>query len=221
MKPLFIQNPIAVNNELEDLGLDRENLLTAVDLVVTARNNCTENDARSARGTQSYLTGTRVLRDIFCRKGWEKCDEGGMECIYHPKLQLKVMMVNTNDATGLNEDGKQPQNRNKKGPQTDQAVSMNQLCFWPDVEAVEKVIHLNQQPGGIQHWFFMVYAEGDVVRAELSYPESVKGGFFTTFRKRIILVGDDSEGDNGPAKRRLDGPDSGEDFEIRVTRKQA
>lgn len=161
MKSLFIQNPIEVATELETLGLERESLLTAIDLVVTARNNCTDNDARAARGTLAYLTGTRVLRDIYCRQGWAKCDEGGMECIFHPELRVKVMMVNTNDATGIITDGKQPQNRNRKGPATSAAVSMNQiqLSLFPDF-AVENVIHLNQQPEGIQHWFLMVYSAG-------------------------------------------------------------
>lgn len=213
--PLFIEKPFEVENELEALALDREGLLDAVDKIVTARNNCTKNDVPAARGTQAYLTGTRVLRDLYCPRGWEKCEDGGMACILHPDRMIKVIMVNTDDATGLNIPGRPPENRNKKGPATDQAVSLNQQLVFEGFEVAENVIRLDQQ-SGIQHWFLMVYAQGDVVRAELSYPARFKRGFFKAFRKRIVLIGGDGGDDDG-VKARRDEPDA--DLDIQVTRK--
>lgn len=218
MKALFIENPIEVSNELEELALDREGLLGVVEKVVTARNNCTSNDTPAAPGTQAYLTGTRAMRDEYCPRGWEKCEDHGMACIFHRDRKIKVIMVNTDEATGLNVSDRTPKNRNEKGPATDRAVTLNQLSF-QGFEVAENIIRMDQQ-GGIQHWFLMVYAEGDIYRAELSYPETFKGGFFRAFRKRIILVGGEFGGDgDNPVKRRDNGPDAG--VEITVTRKQA
>ncbi len=216
MKPLFVEAPFEVTNELEALGLDREGLLDTVARIVAARNNCTDNDVPAARGSQAYFTGTRVLRDIYCRNGWDKCEDGGMSCIFHKKRMIKVVMVNTDDCTGLDFDSL-PQNRNRKGPRTDQAVSINQM--W--LQGFEdNIIQINPNQSDLQHWFLCVYAEDEVVRAELSYPKSFKGGFFTDFHKRIILLGAD-DGGNRPDKMRDYTPPDDIDFEISVTRKQA
>jgi hypothetical protein len=52
------------------------------------------------------------------------------------------------------------------------------------------------------------------VRAELSCPISVEGGFFADFQERIVLVGPD---DGDGIRRRS--PDDGPEFEIPVSRK--
>ena len=56
----------------------------------------------------------------------------------------------------------------------------------------------------------------DEVRAELSCPIGVHGGFFTDFLERLVLIG--PEDDGGLGIRRIL-PDDGPEFDIPVTRK--
>lgn len=139
---------------------------------------------------------------------------------------IKVMVSNTDDATGLAIDGRQPQNRNRKGPATDRAISMNQgqLNLFEDFDEPANVIRLREQEiADIQHWFLCIYCEENVVRSELSFPAICKGGFFTTYHKRIILIGDEDNGGPGPSLKdhRDDSPEGESEFEIPVVRKQA
>jgi hypothetical protein len=222
MKPLFIDNPIEVSNELERLGLLEEGLRGAVDAVVLARNNCTPNDVPAARGLKGWLDGTRYLRDFYCRRGWEKNEDGHISSLFHREKQIKVMILNSDDATGLKLEDRQPQNRSRKGPATDRAVSMNchQMTMW-DVFDIPNVIQLDGHPSGLQHWFLCVFCEGDFVRAEISLPAKCEGGFFTSFLKRIILIGETDNDDGSGIRVRPDGPEGDSDFEIPVIRKQA
>jgi hypothetical protein len=89
------------------------------------------------------------------------------------------------------------------------------------VDQPPNVVRLAQQMG-LQHWFLCVYCddENGIVRAELSLPAVCEGGFFTTFLKRIVLIGHSDNDDGSGVRVRRDGPDD-QGFEINVTRKQA
>lgn len=222
MKPVFIYRPFEVSNELEKLGLSDEGLHQAVDAVALARNNCTPNDVPAARGLRGWMDGTRSLREFYCRQGWEKNEDDHISSLFHRERLIKVMVSNTDDATGLLLD-RQPQNRSRKGPATDRAVSMNQQLdlFEGFVDQPPNVVRLALQMG-LQHWFLCVYCddENGIVRAELSLPAVCEGGFFTTFLKRIVLIGHSDNDDGSGVRVRRDGPDD-QGFEINVTRKQA
>jgi hypothetical protein len=228
MKPQFVDNPIQVGNELEALGLCEEGLLRVVEAIRLARNNCTPNDVPAARGLRGWLDGTRTARDYYCPKGWERNEDEHISSLYHPEKKIKVMVSNTDDATGLNLSDRQPQNRSRKGPATDRAVTSNQqqLNLFEDWMEAANIVRLDLEEPGVQHWFLLVYHEGDakngdIVRAELSLPAKCEGGYFTTFHKRIVLIGDSAPGDDGSGiKIAPDGTDGG-DYEINVTRKQA
>ena len=56
------------------------------------------------------------------------------------------------------------------------------------------IIQLPQAAGTTAYWYLCVYAEGEIVRAELSCPSSCGNGFFTAFHERIILLGEDNDG---------------------------
>lgn len=219
MKPEFVQSPIEVRSELETLGLCNEGLLLAVDAAVLGRNNCTPNDVPSARGMRAWMEGTRALRDFYSPKGWEKCDDC-IPSLFSREQQIKVIFVNTDDATGRNIEDRHPQNRSRRGPATDSAVSSNcvQLSMFSLFEEAENFVRIVPAQGTIQHWFLCVFHQKDTVRAELSFPESFEGGYFSKFRKRIVLLGEDGNGES-EVVRHDDAPDG--DYEISVTRKEA
>ena len=66
------------------------------------------------------------------------------------------------------------------------------------------------------YWYLCIFAEGDVVRAELSCPLTCSGGYFTDFLERIVLIGDD---DADLIRTQMPDEDGGADFEVEVVRK--
>ena len=208
-------NPIEVINRLTDLGLKREDLIEVIERMVSARNSCTANHPPGSAGWMAWSEGTCRLRDVFLPLGWEKCEDYHISSVWDRK-QMQIAVSNTDDGTGL--ENRQPQQRSKKGAGTDRIVASNQSVFPEILEESMNVIQLPQAAGATAYWYLCVYAEGEVVRAELSCPSLCGNGFFTAFHERIILIGEDSD---GGTKLRHDVPDDGEGFEITVTRKSA
>ncbi len=190
--------------------------------MVGARNGCTDNDPASAPGWMSWKDGSRRFREIGRSKGYAKDDADQIPWVVDVENGRRFAVSNTDDGTGVKGPG--PQNRSRKGPATDRAVSENQGSFFDrfdDPEFLKKVIPLSMkrgQPGIIISWYLCVYCEGDEVRAELSCPVGADGGFFSDFMERLVLIGD---GDDGPGEelRKSDDGDDGTEFDIPVSRK--
>lgn len=217
MTRIFRSTSIEVANRLEQLGWTREELLEVVDAMVASRNSCTDNDPSSAPGWMSWKDGTRRLREIARPKGLEKSEADQIPWAVDVERGIRFAVSNTDNGTGLPYP-RQPQNRSKKGPATDRAISSNQGCLFDFDDMLGKVVPLSmagRQPGIVVSWYLCVYAEGDEVRAELSCPAALEGGFFAGFLERIVLIGSDP-GD-GITRRRDD--DDGPEYEIPVTRK--
>jgi hypothetical protein len=215
MSAILRKNPIEVKNRLDELGVKREDLLEVVDRMVSARNGCTANHPPGSAGWMAWSEGTCRLREIFLRLGWEKNEEFFISSICDMS-GTRIAVSNTDDGTGLEQ--RQPQNRSKKGSGTDHAVALNQAVFSDILASALNVIQLPPIPGGVVYWYLCVYADGDVVRAELSCPSSCENGYFTDFHERIVLIGGD---DDGRVQVRPSVSDDDSEFEINVTRKQA
>jgi len=162
----------------------------------------------------AWMEGTRRLREIFLSLGWERNDDFRVYSV--SKGSIRIAVCNTNDGTGM--EFQQPKNRNKKGPGTDLAVSLNQGVFSVILEEAMNIVPPSSSPEGISYWYLCVFCEDETVRAELSCPLEFENGFFTSFRDRIILIGGD---DNNLITRRSQNPDGDSDYGIVVTRKQA
>ena len=215
MAAIYVANPIEFGNRLEGLGWTRDELLEVVSAMVSARHSCTDNDPSSAPGWMSWKEGTRRLREIGRSKGLHKEEFDQIPCVFDLERKLQFSVTNTDDGTAIQ--NKTPQNRTKKGPGTESAVTGNKSLF--DgleglFENVTPISRMSPQPGIIVSWFLMVYCEGDQVQAKLSCPISVEGGFFADFHERIVLIGPDD--DSGGFRRH---PDDGPEFEIPVSRK--
>lgn len=219
--PIVVRKPIEVANRLDQLGWTVENLLEVVGAMVAARNSCTENDPSSAPGWMAWKDGSRRMREIGRSNGLVKDDAEQVPSVIDYNRGLKFSVANTDDMTGIEKPYQYPQNRSKKGPALDRAVTANfgSLFDFMDEEP-SKVIplsRLKRMPGMLVSWYICTYSEGDDVRAELSCPVAVENGFFKDFHERIILIGPD--GPVLPVGRKKD-DDPSEEYDIPVTKKK-
>jgi|GEM_PF-547936 len=218
MKAAVIADPIEVSDHLSKLGFTKDQLLEVVHAAVSARNGCTLNDPPGSAGWSSWQQGTRRLREIGIQMGMERDDTEQIACVYNAKCNVKIAVANTDDGTGIPD--RQPLNRSKKGSATDRLIQSNQGTFVDILDQAMNVISLlGPQEDKSVLWYLCIYAEGDLVRAELSCPTLSEGGYFKEFSERIIIVGPDDHDDY--VKRRFSDDDggAGEEFDISVTRK--
>lgn len=220
--PVLVAGPVDVPNRLEQLGWNVDDLLEVVGSMVAARNGCTENDPLSAPGWMAWKEGTRRMREVGRPKGLVKDDSDQVPSLLDAERNLRFLVSNTDDVTGIEHPYFQPQNRSKRGPATERAVAINNgsLFDYMDAPVVVPISRVHRGAGGFISWYLCVYHNGDEVRAELSCPVAVENGFFADFRERIILIGPD--GPAGGSIRRF-GPDDNEsggpEFDIPVVRK--
>jgi hypothetical protein len=218
------KKPIDVGNRLEKLfGLKKEQLVEIVEAMVRAKADWTPNDPPGSRGWSAYKMGTRRLREVtLTEKGWEKDDTDQIPGVINKVRGVRLVVANTDDVTGMEEDGRNPQNRSKKGAATDRVVHANQLSFMKALDESLNVVPLKKAPNSpdrIITWYLCTYCEGEEFRAELSCPNVLEDGYFADFYERIFLTDDDGS-DGGEAVRRSDDGDDSSGFEIPVTRKK-
>lgn len=219
---ILLTDPIEVGNRLEELGVSRAILMSGIDAMVGARASCTLNDPPSAPGYMSWSYGTRRMREELIPFGWERSEEGQLSSVYNPKLNIKIVVCNTDEGTGMAD--RTPAQRSKKGLATEMAVYGNQVLvqqnFMPALESTMSLVRpvADDQPVS---WYLCVCDMGNVVRAELSCPVSIEDGYFTGFVERIVLIGPNDDYDSG-VRVVNDSPNGGgTDLEIDVTRKSA
>jgi hypothetical protein len=217
------KKPIDVGNRLEKLfQLKREQLLEVAEAMFRAKADCTPNDPPGSQGWSAYKMGTRRLREITLSiEGWEKDDTDQIPSVVNKSLGVRIVVANTDDATGVEGDSRIPQNRSQKGAATDRVVHVNQLSFMAALEESLKVVPLKKSAapsGRIITWYLCTYSEGDEFRAEISAPKVVEDGYFVDFYERIFLTNDGSDGEI--VRRQPGDSGDGSDFEISVTRKK-
>lgn len=211
MIPLTHTNPESVNSKIAALGLDKAKLMDVVHVMVAARNGRTANDVPSAPGYYAWSEGTRRMRELFIPDGWVKDESGQLSTLYSEERGLKIVVSNTDEGTGLLTT--HPQNRSQKGAATDRAISSNQLHM-------EGIITQLPQGDSSKYWYLCVYSEGDIFRAELSWPVALANGYFTGFKERIILIGDDDKGRIvTPATGNSPIDENAVEFDVSVTKK--
>ena len=224
MNATLLADPIEAGNRLAQLGLSKEQLCEGIDAMVGARASCTENDPPATPGFTSWSSGIRRMREVLILNGWEKCDDDQIPSVYNRELNVKLVVCNTDDGTGLID--AMPQQRSRKGPGTEKTVSANQGSLGDILTSTLNRKALKIVPfstpsasGGAVSWYLCVYDEGDSLRAELSCPSDIENGFFRGFFERILLVGKD---DNYKGVRlRQDDPLDDSGFEVNVSKKQS
>jgi hypothetical protein len=223
MPTVIISKPVEVLNELEKIGLSDEQVLEIVHAMAGAKRDATENDPPGAAGWSAWRMGVRRAREVTIHDkrfpDWERDETGQVSSVVNREIGVRLLVSNTDDGTGIDSQERFPQNRSKKGAATDRIVQTNQGLFEfmeqeTNVIAFPKAFDVAQ---GITSWYVCVYAEGDELRAEVSCPGDIEGGFFTGFKKRIIILGGDGTGIDPVKSKKPDGEVV--EFDIPVTRK--
>ena len=194
-----------VDSRLNSFGVTKDELMTAVQMAVSARADSVAHDPVTAPGTLSYIYGTRGIRDVFAAKGWIPDCTFGIESIYDPDTGTKIIFQNTDSAC----EDRNPKAISAKGRASEMAIMLASK-YLPGMEECQKLLR-----GPV--WYLCVFANGDDVRAELSRPLSVEGGQFSAFFERIFIL---NHGEWKPftLSRKEDYP-LFQDFDIPVTRK--
>jgi hypothetical protein len=73
----------------------RDQWIDIVKAAVAARARCTDDFPKSAPGYYAWESATTRSRQMFCREGWEKGEENGIETIVNHDLKKKVAILNT------------------------------------------------------------------------------------------------------------------------------
>lgn len=195
----------------KELGLERDPLLRVVHTCVSHYALVTDNDPPSAYGWVPWRWGTRDLRDWLVPGGggWVKDEDGNLSSVRNDGRKLRLIVLNTDDATGILDADRGPRNRNKKGILHQRAMRDPKAWLPGLPNPFEQPAH--------DVWYLCLFIDGEHVRAELSRPLRIEGGFIVEWQERILLVGkgewdslefDGQDGDTGP------------DFEINVRRKK-
>lgn len=220
MRPAIISHPVEARDRISELGLDKELLIDIARFMGATRANCTENDPPSAPGFKAWSDGTRRARELFCPLGWERCEDGQLSSVINRVMGIRLIVMNADGGTGVAT--MQPQNQREKRSAHVRAVEENQAYLF-DVSAVSNVKQPPQKIQGAFNWYLFVFSyrdsERDILRAELSLPAEIQGGFFISFHERIMLLTD--EDNRGPRVAVKEEPPSDGGFEIRVVRKSA
>lgn len=223
MQTLVVVEPLEVENELEKIGLSATQVLEIVHAMAAARADATENDPPGAAGWSAWRMGIRRAREVTIHDkrfpNWERDETGQVSSVVNRKIGVRLLVSNTDDGTGIDAEDRYPQNRSKKGAATDGIVQGNQGVFEfmekaSNVVAFPKVADDGQD---IASWYLCVYSLADELRAELSCPVGIEGGFFTKFRKRIIILGGGGTGIDPVTRKKSDGEVV--EFDIPVARK--
>lgn len=222
MPTIMVTKPHEVANELEAIGLSPEMVLEIVMAMAGAKADTTENDPPGSAGWSAWRMGVRRSREVTMHSkvfpGWARDEEGQVSSVINRKLGIRLLVANTGDGTGINDQDRYPQNRSKKGGATDRLIQVNQGVFeFMEDANVIAFPRSSDSAQGIASWYVCVFAEQGDIRAEVSCPIGIEGGFFTGFHKRIIILGGDGTGID-PAK--MTKPEVGVvEFDIPVARK--
>lgn len=176
---LVVKDAVEVGNRLDAFGVTRDELLTVVSAAVGARRSASVMAPASAGGQLAYIRGTEQLRLVFLPKDWELTRTDNIEAVYHAASGLKIIYQNADRAGDPVAD---PLASSKKGNGSARAVENGQGDLFPET-VVEAFREMNAAS-----WYLFVYANGDDVRAELSFPKAIEDDQFKGFNERILLV---------------------------------
>lgn len=208
-KTNIFQEPEEITDKLSYFGIKKEELLAVALEAASQRNNATPLQPINAPGTLSYIFGVEALRLAFTQKdGWKADRTGGIESVFNPELNIKILFQNVDIACGKNT----PQAISDKGAGVKKLLEMNTTGYLFDYMQKEDDSEANRNI-----WFFCVSSNNEEVRAELSLPHSIKNKQFSYFNERIFIL---SDNDWTPTLHNdQDDFDDTDDYDISVTRK--
>jgi hypothetical protein len=175
-----LKENLEIRSRLASFGVTRDELLAVVAAAVGARRSASALAPASAGGLMAWIRGTEELRAVFLPKdGWEMTRTDNIEAVYHAGTGIKIIYQSADRAGDPIAD---PVAVSKKGLGSARAVENGQGDLFPEY-AAEALRELNAAS-----WYLFVHADGDDVRAELSFPMAIEDDQFHGFNERILLI---------------------------------
>lgn len=168
---------------LNELGLEEEDLITAVLAAELERRNCSALEPRSAPGFKAWSTGFGVLAETLTQKGWTRVEKQGLPRMVNPENGVAIAVIHGDEATGRRVAS--PKTKSARGAQSLCLVRSNcQQLNLPFGD--ERFVPLPPEEEQIT-WWLMIYSDGaSVLRAELSLPVGVgEDSRFSMWQERI------------------------------------
>jgi hypothetical protein len=161
----------------------RDQWTEIVKAAVAARARCTDDFPKSAPGFYAWEAATTRSRQMFCREGWEKGEENGIETIVNHDLKKKVAILNTD--LGTCDKSRSPRNRTLKGPAQDRVIDLNSQY---ELFKIHEVTSFKEPPYSL--WYLCIFDDGKKVRSEISRPSEYSSGYIVKFSERIFILQD-------------------------------
>lgn len=195
---------------LQELELDRDQLIEAVRYADAERSLCTKNDRKGWSLIVTSNKAARALREQFCGDRWVRDETDNQAGIFNPHIKVRVITCNFDKNAGNPE--KDPANRTEKGAASEAKTRVNETAWFPGFEP--PALSIDED---VATYVLGIYSEEDEpLRAELSRPKAFEAGGFTKFMPRIILLdGSEDPVDRGRPEKDRDGPTEIIDIEIK------
>ncbi|HCY83947.1 MAG TPA: hypothetical protein DHV36_02300 [Desulfobacteraceae bacterium] len=200
-------------DELSQLGLEQSWIEQIAGRIISAFNQTTRNDAKSAAGIMAYLAAVRSVRDILCPEGWTIEREHNLEITKNDEIGISLIVSSGDKNTG--NENQTPKTKNPKGEQTKRIVheNTNYKSLFPDFDKIH-TIEICENPNWIL--LYHIDAPQKQMRLEISLPVKMNyyGNKIEDWKKRIILPMIDFN----PSPVVSD-PEFAEEFEFEIKRK--
>lgn len=185
MNSVVRHEPLDVGPRLDELLLPMAQLIDVLESAAGERANVTNSDPITTPGTEMWRWGTRFLREnpVLRDLGWVACRHNQIDGIRHDELKMKVVVINTDAATGM--PSKQPQNCADKGPAAERAIENN---FKRDQMSLFGREPEDDPIASYDFWYFCAHASDKYVSGELSRPNEMSGRTIRNFSERLIVA---------------------------------
>jgi hypothetical protein len=184
----IVERPAEVTDLLTELGVSIEVFHDSLATGEIARDTCDSDDAIGAGGFLAYTRSNKRLRKRLAPAGWTRSNFKGLPVVVSPDGETAITVEGGDEGTGL--PNKPVTTNYGRGRATKELIEQNRVQ--PDFfdGPTERVTVLKPTT---KTWFLLryrttVHGDVEIVRSELSLPESIaENGFVEKWSIRIIV----------------------------------
>jgi hypothetical protein len=189
MNAVLWSEPSDVRDRLAELGLEEEPLRDVVRRGYLAYITCTANHPPLIPSIWAWGETVRALREYVLPLGWRRSDENNYSVVIDSADRVTIAVATGDEGTGRKD--ALPSNKARKGPNTLDAVSANQLQlgFMEQESRPAPAQSSKSSNHSVERttWVLLIHRTMDEVRCELSLPLSMVDGHIDGWRERILL----------------------------------
>jgi hypothetical protein len=178
-----VEGPPAVSR-LEQLGIEEQWLCDAVMAGEAEAMLSTPLDPPIRRGIARFTQTVRVFREKTVPNGWRYDNRRNLSRTINPSREFAVIAAAGNEFTGIAI--AEPSTKYGKGITVVDAVIQNEQLEL-ELDLALPTAEDVTVGDGIETWMLLYHRDKEEIRAELSRPAAMTGGFITRWSERIIL----------------------------------